>query len=180
MNIKASLQFSWSSLISKLYLSIEEKQISSKISAQILGVSGSASALSLSLIPGFFPQGHSRMRPKAYPPTPPFFKQGHLLSVSLWKAHLLSWVLLERPGGQYYMLTLDAIKAPQGKKTPELGQSRPAKGRGRKGWGRSPKAGNERPMPGPEFRGNAHPGSEQERKRHCADRGGSFPKPHGG
>lgn len=31
------------------------------------------------------------------------------------------------------MLPLDAIKAPRGKKTPELGQSQTAKGRGRKG-----------------------------------------------
>lgn len=78
------------------------------------------------------------------------------------------------------MLPLDAIKAPQGKKTLELGRSRPAKGRGKKGRGSSPKAGTERPLPRPESRGNAYPGSEQERKRHYADRGGSFPKPQGG
>lgn len=39
-------------------------------------------------------------------------------------------------------------------------------------------AGTVRPMPRPESRGNAHPGSEQERKRHCADRGGLFPIPN--
>lgn len=48
------------------------------------------------------------------------------------------------------MLPLDAIKAPQGKKTLELGRSRPAKGRGKKGWGSSPVAGTERPLPRPE------------------------------
>lgn len=78
------------------------------------------------------------------------------------------------------MLPLDAIKAPQGKKTLELGQSRPAKGKGREGWGSSPMAGTLRPLPRPESRGNAHPGSEQERKRHCADRGGSCPNLQGG
>lgn len=38
------------------------------------------------------------------------------------------------------MLPLDAIKAPRGKKTPGLGQSRPAKGKGGKGRGGSPTA----------------------------------------
>lgn len=52
------------------------------------------------------------------------------------------------------MLPLDAIKAPQGKKTLELGQ-RPTKGRVKKGWGSSPLAGTERPLPRPESRGNA-------------------------
>lgn len=47
------------------------------MSEHILGVSGSAATLSLSLIPGFFPQGHSR-RPTEYHPTPSF-KQEHLL-----------------------------------------------------------------------------------------------------
>lgn len=63
------------------------------------------------------------------------------------------------------MLPIDDIKAPQGK-TLELGQSQPAKGRGKKGWGSSPMARTERPLPRPDSRGNAHPGSEQERKRH--------------
>ena len=73
------------------------------------------------------------------------------------------------------MSPLGAIKAPQGKKTLDLGQSWPAKGRGKKGEGSSPMTGTERPLPRPESRGNAHPGSEQKRKRHCADPGVSFP-----
>lgn len=78
------------------------------------------------------------------------------------------------------MLPLDAIKAPRGKKTLELGKSHLAKGRVRKRWGSSPMAGTVRLLPRPESRENAHPGSEQERKRHCADQGGSFPNPQGG
>lgn len=78
------------------------------------------------------------------------------------------------------MLPLDAIKAPQGKKTlEELCQSRPAKGRGKEGWESSRMAGTVGPLPRPESRGNAHPGSEQERKRHCADRGWVLPQSPG-
>lgn len=43
------------------------------------------------------------------------------------------------------MLPHDAIKAPRGKKTLGLGQSRPAKGKGGKGRGGSPTAGTVRP-----------------------------------
>ena len=43
------------------------------------------------------------------------------------------------------MLPLDAIKAPRGKKTLGLGQSKPAKGKGEKGRGGSPTAGTVRP-----------------------------------
>lgn len=146
------------------------------MSEHILGVSGSAATLSLSLLPGFFPQGHSR-RPTEYRPTPSFEQEHLLLSHGkLTCSPQSSWKGME---DNYYMLPLDASKAPQGK-TLELGRSRPAKGRGKKGRGSSPVARTERPLPRPESRGNAHPGSEQERKRHCADRGGSFPKPQGG
>lgn len=55
------------------------------------------------------------------------------------------------------------------------------KGEGRReGWGKQPPAGTAGPLRRPESRGNTHPGSEQERKRHCADRGESFPNPLGG
>lgn len=74
---------------------------------------------------------------------------------------------------------LDDMKAPQGK-TLELGQSQPAKGRGKKGWGSSPTAGTERPLPRPESRENAHPGSEQERKRHMLTGVGLSPIPREG
>lgn len=66
----------------------------------------------------------------------------------------------------------NSMKVPQGKKTLESWQSRPAK-RGEE-WGNSPVAGTVGPLPRPESRGNAQPDSEQERKRHCADRDGSF------
>lgn len=75
------------------------------------------------------------------------------------------------------MLPLDAIKAPQGKKTLGLRQNRPAQGMGHREVALQPGPWD---PPTPESRGNAHPGSEQERKRHCADRGGSFRHPQGG
>lgn len=74
------------------------------------------------------------------------------------------------------MLPLDDIKAPQGK-TLELGQSQPARG-GEEGMGKQPHGKDWRPLPRPESRGNAHPGSEQERKRHVLT-GAGLPQPPG-
>lgn len=76
------------------------------------------------------------------------------------------------------MLPLDDIKAPQGKIL-ELGQSQPARG-GEEGMGKQPHGRDWSPLPRPESRGNAHPGSEQERKRHVLTGVGLSPTPKEG
>lgn len=78
------------------------------------------------------------------------------------------------------MVPLDAIKAPQGKKTLELGQSWPAEGKGKEGGGSSPGAGTERPLPRPESEGKPTLAQSRRGKGTVLTWGGPSPTPREG